>query len=190
MPQNDLSLQKPLTETPSTANILTEEEQIFVVKCLAEFKSTLAIQSLLNERYGKALSEKGVNYYRDAPRWSLLLDKFRDDHLSRIGHVPLANKRVRLDTLQSWYNRIEQGPLTEEEEKQWKVTREILNDCKGEMDSKQTENQLNLVLAQFNNYTSDQLEQKKKELEGRFFKIQEEKKQLVNKKESQDASTE
>ena len=83
---------------------LSEEHQIYVVSCLANFKTLDWIVKDLNERFGLTVTKQAVWYYSPAnascpDRWKELFDAVRIEREKNMGRIASANLWRRVEML-------------------------------------------------------------------------------------------
>lgn len=83
---------------------LSEEQQIYVVSCLASFKTLDWIVKDVAERFGVSLTKQAVWYYSPAnpgcpERWKNLFDEVRTDREKNIARIASANLWYRTEML-------------------------------------------------------------------------------------------
>lgn len=92
---------------------LKEKHKRFIVKQLACYESPTNIIEQLKTKYGlKKVSASQLSYYNPdtessrklAPRWRHLFETTRDDYITDIGKVAIAQKVHRLQKLQEMYD--------------------------------------------------------------------------------------
>jgi len=130
---------------------------------LAEYRSTKDIVKDLYTIYGKNVTPRNINMYRNTPKWKDLIQKYRDEYLVSINHVPIANKRYRIDIRQSLLEKLMTKRLDSEQVSQYRLMSENLREAKDEVEVKD-DSPHNVVYAQFNNLSDKEIEFKRKKV--------------------------
>ena len=100
-----------ITGTALAAANLTEPQRLLVYRLWAEFKSPAKVSSWLQQETGVSLSPSSIKSICSNPEAMMLVQKFRDEFLMKVKEVPIANKRIRLEELES--NRLEINEMKE-----------------------------------------------------------------------------
>ena len=130
---------------------------------MAEYRSTKDIVKDLYTIYGKNVTPRNINMYRNTPKWKDLIQKYRDEYLVSINHVPIANKRYRIDIRQSLLEKLMTKRLDSEQVSQYRLMSENLREAKDEVEVKD-DSPHNVVYAQFNNLSDKEIEFKRKKV--------------------------
>lgn len=94
MPRGHVSHPEAVSEA-----LLTEEEQHQVARWLGEFIPPHRIPALVQARYDKRLSPGYAYPFQQRRKWRGVIDRYRQEWLIKLGEVPLAHKRYRLERL-------------------------------------------------------------------------------------------
>ena len=99
--------QKGMTGFQSKDVSLTVEEQHQVARWLGEFYAPMRIPDLVKERYGKVVSAEYAYSFQKRQKWQGLIDRYRQEWLIRLGDVPAANQKYRLEKIQDLIRRLD-----------------------------------------------------------------------------------
>lgn len=80
--------------------ILSRKEQVKVAQWLGDFEEDSVILQRIQNDFGKSFSQSGLDNYRTNKRWKKVVEFFRNRAFRKLGDVPIANKRVRLQRLE------------------------------------------------------------------------------------------
>lgn len=83
---------------------LSADEQTQVCQWLAEMYNSQEVADFVEERYHISITESNVRTsYLHSPKWKPIIAALREDFLSNLNKIPIANKSVRLKYLQKVY---------------------------------------------------------------------------------------
>ena len=137
-----------------------------IVKSLAEFNSLTETQRLIAEQYHISLTHAAMYHYRTSPRWFDQFHRDRAEFLARVAESPLAHDRVRLDRLETLYQRAEQEAVRTLEGRRAtrREQRELLGEAREEMHRTNPVMQMNILAIQYNHMTNEELQRRRDEL--------------------------
>jgi hypothetical protein len=68
------------------------------------FYSSRQIEEMVLERYEKKISHQSLDRtYKNGPKWIPVIKQLREEFLTELNRIPIANKAVRLKNLQKIY---------------------------------------------------------------------------------------
>ena len=117
-------------DVPAT---LTDPEFHQVCRWMGEFRSSTQVQTLIKQTFGKQVSPHYALEVAKRHKWGLLIDRYRQEWLSKIYDIPLANKKVRLAKLQWLMEHLDKQELTPRTERR---IMHVLNQARLEMEEK------------------------------------------------------
>lgn len=124
---------------------LTSDEQLEVCRQLASYRSVKDVDKFCREMFGKTLHPNSIRLYLNSQKWKPLIQKFRDEYTRGIMEVPIANKRVRLEELQSMFEKYKDGGRL-------RLAQAVLKDAREELDGSRKFGDTNVYMTQVNNY--------------------------------------
>ena len=81
---------------------ITPDQQLEVCNLLARFTPVAEVKKKVAV-WGQTISEQGLRWYLNDPKWKTIVTRLRSEYLTEILEVPIAHKRVRLERLDSLY---------------------------------------------------------------------------------------
>jgi len=94
-------MNQSITHTTISQLYLTEEQRLMIYRLFAEFRRPSKVITILKETHGIDVTASMVrDMCRDVSAIPYI-QRFRDEFLVRVKEVPVANKRVRVDALQT-----------------------------------------------------------------------------------------
>ena len=151
---------------------LPEEVRLEMCAAIARFEHPKDILSMLRSQYQVDLSLATVYHYRNSVKWKPLIESYRQRYVSDVTSIPLFHQRVRLQRLESLWDKATALPETKADEarKKREELRAILKEARDETQKAVTHN-TNLLIAQFGTMDDQQLIQVRDKLLNRLTKI-------------------
>ena len=97
-----------LTPTAFCSANLTEPQRLMIYRLYAEFKSPKKVSLLTQEQFGILVNPAMIKSICSTLEAMVEVQKLRDEFLMKVKEVPIANKRVRLESLQKTINENEE----------------------------------------------------------------------------------
>jgi hypothetical protein len=87
---------------------LNEEQKAFLIRCRAQFMRARDISDAFREAFGADIDRRqlftySLDFPKLAPKWRELHDRLREDFITKIDAIPIANRAFRLQELQRHY---------------------------------------------------------------------------------------
>ena len=70
---------------------------------IARFVTPLEIIRQFKDQHSVSLSIGTIHFYKHSPKWHGMIEKMRDKYASSVMEIPISQKRVRLERLESLY---------------------------------------------------------------------------------------
>lgn len=152
---------------PPATPTLTEEEMHQVARWMGEFHPPAVIPKLIADTFHKKVDHVYAYAFQHRKRWSLLIDRYRQEWLVKVAEVPLAHQKYRLEKLQRLVHKldaqVEEGSLASERYERRLL--QVLDRARYEMEEKKADQHTwyftNLNL---NSYSDAELVQRREEL--------------------------
>ena len=138
---------------------LSKDQQIEVVKQLAEFKSIPDVREFIKTEYGKDLAYGSVQFYLKSKKWKPMLERMREEFVAPIMSIPVAHKYIRLSRLEDLYQKTVNGSLKEVDK--IRECRELMSEARAEIEGSKGNKTGDMFLTQINNFSDDELRTKK-----------------------------
>lgn len=124
---NKKEINSKINKSQSLTRPLNDEEKATIAHLLGRYASITEIKDYFEKETGKIVNYQSIKSIRDSDRWANLIEKNRNEWLSQIKEVPIANKRVRME---SWQTMLESGFKA----KQMNVVKNALVGARDEME--------------------------------------------------------
>ena len=147
---------------------IKNERELFIIQEFAQLKSVPQVTEACNKKFTnlKPLSVYTINYYKRtrAP----VIAQLRDEIINKAMEVPIANEKTRLQRTEKLYQ-VATTILAKKDrvETSLHCLKEAREEVKGESGSTQNFLQFN----QYNEFTNEELMEKKRELERKFIEL-------------------
>jgi len=155
------ALPKKKEKSPEKYHPLTPEDKMDICKRIACFQNATQIAEDYT-KMGKSLTNTAVGHYIKTKKWQPIIKKFRDEYLSDLECIPMANKVRRVEELNSAFNRAkthEMNCSTVKAQQGWMGAElKIINQLQSEMEGKGLESRQNIYFTQFNNMEKEDFE--------------------------------
>ncbi len=156
------------TKTRYDNSEIRNDRELYIIQELARMKSVPEVTELCNKKFPalKPLSMFTVRYYKQtrAP----IIEQLKNEIIEKSMSIPIANERVRLQRTEKLYQAANTILIKKDMvETSLKCLKEAREEIKGESGSTQNFLQFN----QYNEFTNEQLLDKKKELEQKFIEL-------------------
>lgn len=148
---------------------LTLDQEQFVVRLAAQFVPVKEIHALVKERFAVDIALTTIYHIQSRKRYAPLLDRYRQEWAMEVASCPLAHKKYRLERLMKLVDAVDRNPRLSEDAKERRL-KGLLQDARMEMEEKKTEFNT-LYLTNINQYSDEELVQKREELLKRIESI-------------------
>ena len=145
---------------------LTHEEKIEVAKYLAQFHTPKQASYFIKEKFQLDISEFCVNkaFLREGKKWKEIIEQFKVEYVNATMEVPISHKRVRLERYEWLYEEaVKSGKFP--------AAKACLDSAREETESGKIPSIGNLVFAQINNMSDDELHSEKDRLLEKLEKL-------------------
>ena len=129
------------------------EQQIFIVKLLAQGFTKTEIKEELKSKYGIVVTDPAIRNYAESDKWKPVVKKLRDEYVSSTLEVAGSHKRVRLERAERMYDRAI-------EKKDLKYGLQAIEQQRKEFD-KHEYNSFNILNQQYNYMSDEEVEERK-----------------------------
>ena len=124
---------------------LDNDQRMIVLRMHAEGHGVITIQKHVQDNFKIRLNHQALTDTCASKKWQPYIKNFREDYLSKVKAVPIANKRIRIDDLERERQRlnklIESSPTNTKTEKGTYISlvgelRKIIVEAREEMEKK------------------------------------------------------
>ena len=148
-----------------TSHKLSSEDQKFLCRCIAEFKTAKEIVGLLKER-GRDVQVSLIYQYKCEDKWRPIIQKFRQRYIGKLDDVPGVHKRVRIE-------RMDRVADKAEENEEFSSVISATRQQQLEIEGNNTITNNTLIFQQYNHMSDEEIEKRKDQLL-RFLKTKQE----------------
>lgn len=138
----------------------------FVCNLLAQYKKPREVVELVKKHFDEDISSTSVYAYYKLNKQKV--DKYRSNFVNSIQEVPISHKRIRLEREDELYE--EAGNISEVGRK-IDIRLKCLANAREEVEGGKTGNVTFAQINQYNNYTDEELLNKKKEIEENISRL-------------------
>lgn len=132
-------------------NRFNDEQRLQIVQELAEFGELTRTANSLREKYGLIVSVTSLLHYRETEPWKTIIHRFKTKYLEGVIHVPIANKRWRVERLQDIFEEVRGKMfLTKDERGKYQILLQTLEQVHQEVNPHKRETFLESFQQQFN----------------------------------------
>src|SRR3990167_8294514 len=82
----------------------TPEQQLEIVRRIAWFWTNNELVKFAQKEYGRNITYLAIAWYKGSEKWKPIIERFREEYMTKLTEVPLFNKKKRLEELQAQYD--------------------------------------------------------------------------------------